>query len=299
MLNDPIGEVLSQSRINLGKSIKEVEFDTKIRAKHIEALEADNFDTLPGSIYTQGFIKTYANYLGIDPEPLIRSYRNLYIQPVDGDLLNVSSNIRVETKKRPAWVPFAIIAGFFAVLFVALLAWGIYAKNMSKEPTVVVQTIKGKQTLETAIASATTSTIPIGDKNNDDEKTLSSGSTGTTTDDKRSTTTTSEESDNKQTTTTIKNKKGPVKDGKIDVTVKLTGIDGEGSWAKVYVDDEKKFEGVIDAGKTEIFEGDATVRVRIGNAPGMEVMLNGKKISTKNLDISYGIIDHTFKAKAK
>jgi cytoskeletal protein RodZ len=296
MLNEPIGEVLAQSRTNLGKSIKEVEFDTKIRAKHIEALEADDFDTLPGSIYTQGFIKTYANYLGIDPEPLIKSYRNRYLQPSDGDLLNVSSNIRVETKKRPVWLPYAIVAGLAAVLFIGLIAWGGYAKKMS-QPKVVVQTIKGKQTLETAVAGVTTST---GAK----DGTGANGSDAKNKDnsDSSTTSTTDENKDNKSTDTTetdnnkdAENKDDAKKDGKTSVTVKLTGIDGDGSWVKVYIDGEPEFVGVIDSGESKLFEGDTDVRVRIGNETGMEVMLNGKKVSTKKLDVSKGVIDHTFK----
>jgi cytoskeletal protein RodZ len=295
MLNEPIGEVLAQSRTNLGKSIKEVEFDTKIRAKHIEALEADDFDTLPGSIYTQGFIKTYANYLGIDPEPLIKSYRNRYLQPSDGDLLNVSSNIRVETKKSPAWLPYAIVAGLAVVLFLGLIAWGGYTKNKSKEQKLVVQSIKGKQTFGTVVAGATASTIAknASDTNNDDSSDSDSSTTSTTDEkkDNKSTDTTETDGKNKDD----ENKDNAQKDGKTSVTVKLTGIDGEGSWVKVYVDGEPEFVGVIDSGKSKLFEGDTDVRVRIGNENGMEVMLNGKKISTKKLDVSKGVIDHTFK----
>src|SRR3954447_18198618 len=61
-----IGETLRQARIDKGVSIADAERATYIRRRYLEALEADDYAALPASVYTRGFIRTYAEYLGLD-----------------------------------------------------------------------------------------------------------------------------------------------------------------------------------------------------------------------------------------
>lgn len=77
----PIGEVLSSARKQRGKSIEDVERAIKIRAKYLSALEADAFEVLPGDAYVAGFIKTYADYLGLDSHELVQAYRQTHLSP--------------------------------------------------------------------------------------------------------------------------------------------------------------------------------------------------------------------------
>jgi len=276
MYSESIGEVLAETRRKLGKNLKEVEFDTKIRGKYIEALERDDFEYLPGEIYAKGFIKTYALYLGIDPLPLIQQYNALYIQQQqqDYDLSHMSSNLRVATKKRPRWFKPAVALGAAAAIFVTLIAWGAYVSNTSNKQQVIVQDIKTRTTTDTTVAAATTSTTKksIAAADSDAEKNRNS------------------------TTTTTKPKKETKGDGKIDVVVKLTGINNTGSWVRVKVDGERAFEGLIQHGESKVFKGDETVQVRAGNAPGLEVMLNGKRLP--QLETVKGIADKTFKKES-
>lgn len=55
--------------------VQEVEEATKIRAKYLRALENEEYDLLPGQAYVKSFLRTYADYLGIDSRGLVDAYR--------------------------------------------------------------------------------------------------------------------------------------------------------------------------------------------------------------------------------
>ncbi|MGI8865693.1 MAG: helix-turn-helix domain-containing protein, partial [Rubrobacteraceae bacterium] len=61
-----IGPTLLEARTEKGLSLDDVEQATKIRKRYIEGLERDDYTVLPDAVYVQGFLKTYANYLGLD-----------------------------------------------------------------------------------------------------------------------------------------------------------------------------------------------------------------------------------------
>src|SRR5919107_2569788 len=63
-----IGRFLEQKRKEQGLSLEEVEQATKIRKRYLTGLERDNYSILPDAVYARGFLKTYANYLGLDGE---------------------------------------------------------------------------------------------------------------------------------------------------------------------------------------------------------------------------------------
>ena len=67
-----IGEALAAKRGERGLSIDQVAASTRISAEHIGVLEADEFDRFPAPVYAKGYMRTYANYLGLDPDELIR-----------------------------------------------------------------------------------------------------------------------------------------------------------------------------------------------------------------------------------
>src|SRR3990172_1445536 len=70
-----IGQTLADARRKRKVTVKDVEKAIKIRAKYISALEQDAFDQISGEAYVVGFLKTYAQWLEIDPRPLLDRYR--------------------------------------------------------------------------------------------------------------------------------------------------------------------------------------------------------------------------------
>jgi transcriptional regulator with XRE-family HTH domain len=69
-----LGRILSEARISRGLTLDDVERDTRIARRYLEALEHDEFDTLPAPVYCRAFLRTYAQYLGIDPKEVLRFY---------------------------------------------------------------------------------------------------------------------------------------------------------------------------------------------------------------------------------
>jgi cytoskeleton protein RodZ len=71
-----IGRYLEQTRKERGLSLKEVEQATKIRKRYLTGLERENYTILPDAVYARGFLKTYANYLGLDGEALSQQLKS-------------------------------------------------------------------------------------------------------------------------------------------------------------------------------------------------------------------------------
>jgi cytoskeleton protein RodZ len=71
----PIGEVLKRARTRQKVDIQTVEERTKIRTKYLRALENEEWEVLPGHPYAKGFLRTYAQFLGLDGEALVDEYR--------------------------------------------------------------------------------------------------------------------------------------------------------------------------------------------------------------------------------
>jgi cytoskeleton protein RodZ len=73
-----IGERLREARMRQKIDVADVETATKIRAKYLRALENEEFGLLPGPTFVKTFLRTYAEYLGLDAQLLVEEYRVQY-----------------------------------------------------------------------------------------------------------------------------------------------------------------------------------------------------------------------------
>ena len=71
-----IGNTLREARVRRTITLQQVEEDTKIRVKYIQAMENEDFDVMPGATFVKGFLRTYAEYLSLDPEVILGEYRS-------------------------------------------------------------------------------------------------------------------------------------------------------------------------------------------------------------------------------
>jgi cytoskeleton protein RodZ len=76
----PIGEQLKAAREQKGLAIDRVADDTNIGKRYLAALEAEDFSVFPGDTYAIGFLRNYADYLGLPPNELVAAYKNHRIQ---------------------------------------------------------------------------------------------------------------------------------------------------------------------------------------------------------------------------
>ena len=74
-----IGNSLREARLRQGLDFPEIEQATKIRPKYLRALEDEQFDILPGQTYVKGFLRSYAEYLGLDGQLYVDEYNSRYI----------------------------------------------------------------------------------------------------------------------------------------------------------------------------------------------------------------------------
>ncbi|MBR2520246.1 MAG: DUF4115 domain-containing protein [Selenomonadaceae bacterium] len=69
-----LGNKLREERERQNLSVEDIEQGTSIRALYIEAIENGEYDKLPGEVYTRGFIKNYAKFLGLDGDAFSKEF---------------------------------------------------------------------------------------------------------------------------------------------------------------------------------------------------------------------------------
>lgn len=70
-----VGDILRSEREKKGLTVKDIESATSIRALYIQAIEDGEFKVIPGEVYLKGFIRNYANYLGLNGQEMVDLYR--------------------------------------------------------------------------------------------------------------------------------------------------------------------------------------------------------------------------------
>ena len=73
-----IGPTLREARLHKGVDIPDAERATKIRAKYLRALETESFEVLPGQAYIKSFLRSYADYLGLDGQLFVDEYTSRF-----------------------------------------------------------------------------------------------------------------------------------------------------------------------------------------------------------------------------
>jgi hypothetical protein len=74
-MDSGVGTILREARNRRKVELSEVEAATRIRFRYLRAIEDEEWDVLPGGVYTRGFIRTYASFLGLDGDRLVNDYR--------------------------------------------------------------------------------------------------------------------------------------------------------------------------------------------------------------------------------
>jgi cytoskeleton protein RodZ len=100
-----IGEVLKRARTRQGVEIREVEERTKIRTKYLRALESEDWDVLPSPAYAKGFLRTYAQLLGLDADAVVDEYRRQVESRLEPDSPLRLAEPVLEGRRRPGEPP--------------------------------------------------------------------------------------------------------------------------------------------------------------------------------------------------
>lgn len=133
------GDRLREAREQLGFSLDVAEGETKIRKLYLEALEKEAFSLLPARVYAIGFVKKYAQFLGLDPEEMARIFKDLAYANMEEEEPPV---IRERKKiNKPDFLRLPVKNLFFAIGFLLLAIWAgnfvidYIGSNISKHET--------------------------------------------------------------------------------------------------------------------------------------------------------------------
>ena len=126
-----IGSTLRETRIRKKIDITTVEDATKIRAKYLRAIENEEWSVLPGPTYVKTFLRTYAQYLGLDAHLLVDEFAARFEEPEELELPAFSREQRVRTRVERVGPPSRLVAaGVLALLILAfLLVLGLTADD--------------------------------------------------------------------------------------------------------------------------------------------------------------------------
>ena len=206
-------------------SVSDVAEQIRIRSLYLAAIEDENWNTIGAPVYVRGFLRTYARFLGLDPEEAVAAFNST--QP-----LPPTSTAR-EPEPRgaaPSWAGPALLwgAGSIAVLLIAFVVFTeLTMPRRAGLPTVAVASAAPVAASPTAAPSAPPAT-------------------GTP---------------------------APALDGTKSLALVLSAP----SWLRVTVDGNVSMEGTFPAGTSKTFHGKNAL-VRIGNAGGVEVYVDGKDV---------------------
>jgi cytoskeletal protein RodZ len=133
-------ERLLAARERKGVDLYRAERDTKIRARYLAALERGEYRELPGAVYTKGFLRNYALYLGLDPEDVIRQWkRERGDAAIPAEPVLAVPRPLAAPRQGLTFSPVIIVAALLTVLIGVFAVYiGIQLVRFAKPPTLAV-----------------------------------------------------------------------------------------------------------------------------------------------------------------
>lgn len=270
-----IGESLRSTREAKGISLEQAEEDTKIRKRYLQALEEGDYDVIPGRVYAKGFLRNYANYLGLDQEEVMLEYKLLGV-PAKEEYKRIDIEASINKKRRSSgradrktYLATVLIA-VFAVLI--LVVYNFAFKNNTNNtsnladnrPTTESNKPSGQPPAQQPQAQQPQAQQPGGQSGNPSSGSTGAGNSGDT------------GTANNNGTTGNNGANGQNVSG-----VRLTlNVKDQASWIRVTVDGVIKFTGELKPGESKTYSGTGKIKVRVGNAGAVEATFNGQNIGT-------------------
>ncbi|MFP4635453.1 MAG: helix-turn-helix domain-containing protein [Nitriliruptoraceae bacterium] len=267
-----IGATLRQARESQGLSREDVAGALRARVAQVQALEDEDFELFGGDVYAKGFVKIYAIELGLDPQPLLETYREQFAsddaQP-SALMSDASAAPRPPRASPPAWLVWVLAA-------VVIVAGVVFLSQLGA----------GNRSPETASPDDDVEESPPTsvDEGDDPDATDGEDDEDEATDD-RDDDDGSEDEDGEDGEDGDEADDGGDDDEDADQadpdSVELVLAFEEDSWMRIEVDGTIVLEEVVSSGETLPFEGDQEIEVRIGNAGGVIAELNGEDLGSQ------------------
>jgi len=258
-----IGETLRSQRELLGLSREDVERHTHLRIHYLQALERGDMDALPSTVQGSGMLKNYAEFLGLDPEPLLLRFAEDLQSKLFERRQSIPSRNRVSrdpqtTNNYPRRIfsRDVVISGFIVVFLIVFALWaGIrIATVRSMEEAVPTPPSIADVLLPSATATiepTVTATIPSPiDEAADAEV---GGAAQVAVED-------------------------PFALEDAERLIRIQIEIRQRAYMRITVDGEVEFDGRVIPGAAYAFAGDEAVEILTGNAAGLHVTYNGAEL---------------------
>lgn len=131
-----LGSSLRDARERKRLTFADLEQSTKVRAKYLRALEDDDFGTLPGPTYVKGFLRVYAEALGLDGQLYVDEYNSRFVTGEEETIIRPRA---VPPPRRIHWVErIAVVVALIAIAAVTAIVIGAwrFVPDRSGTPTV-------------------------------------------------------------------------------------------------------------------------------------------------------------------
>ena len=279
-LLEEIGSILKAQREKLGFTIPNVGDQIFIPERYLLAIEKGSLEELPSTVQGKGMVKNYAQFLGLDPDPLLLSYADVLQTRLEKTREGIPdtkrpSSIQVNIKRFLAsptilWVGVVVLIGSIS-LWAGSLLFGT-----GGSPAEVTSTIPGVADILLPTSTASATLEPIEATQSEIEVDI---------------------------TPEIDGEDGTVGDGGLTSTPGITGNEKvqvqlviiQRTWVRVIVDNILAFEGRLLPGSVKLFGGELSIEVLTGNAAGVEVIYNQRDLGAMGL---FGeVIDRVFTAE--
>ena len=269
-----LGALLQEEREKKGLSLEDMEKKTRLRPHVLAAIEAEKWEKLPQPVFVRGFIRSYAEALGIGrvriAELCNKAFPKEEAPPKELDFS------RTHRKRTFLYLILAIIV----VGGLAYLLQG--GQSPEKGPQLGVP--EEPLVAESESISPDLNTKPGTSKAKEEkEKDLAQGSGSTTTAEADSTIgpmipVEAEDSGDEKAGITQKEKKAAVvSESAPPALLELKGVVYERTWIKICIDDEEAEEYIFQRGSQPQWRGKKGFRVIIGNAAGISFEFNGQE----------------------
>ncbi len=133
---ETVGQDLRAARLRRGDDLASVSRVLKIRKDHLEALEEDRLEALPGRTYAVGFVRSYADYLGLDPVQCVERFKGEIAGRQDSSQPAPIAPDSSESRLPQGWIVIAVV--LLGLVFYGAYHLAMSADSMLRQPVAPV-----------------------------------------------------------------------------------------------------------------------------------------------------------------
>jgi cytoskeletal protein RodZ len=153
-----IGNSLREARLRQGLEISRIEAETKIRGKYLRALEEEQFEVLPGDTYVKGFLRTYADYLGLDGQLYLDEFNSRFATAEEVAVSQSATPRRRGRRRMESNFVVVALAGIVAVTVLVVVGLAGIGTDSNEDPPLPGTTTEDTTTDESSGATTTEET---------------------------------------------------------------------------------------------------------------------------------------------